>query len=61
MLCIYNVTELPRSVPGWLLRQHGLAESVDALSGSRVQIGGDDSAWLPGYAAWWLVERIPGH
>ncbi len=61
MLCIYNVTELPRSVPGWLLRQHGLAESVDALSGSRVQIGSDDSAWLPGYAAWWLVERIPGH
>jgi hypothetical protein len=26
-----------------------------------VQIGSDDSAWLPGYAAWWLVERIPGH
>ena len=61
MLCVYNVTELPRSVPGWLLRQHGLTESVDALSGARVQIGSDDSAWLPGYAAWWLVERIPGH
>jgi amylosucrase len=28
MLCVYNVTELPRSVPGWLLRQHGLTESV---------------------------------
>ncbi len=61
MLCLYNVTELPRSVPGWLLRQHGLADSVDALSGAHVQPGVDDSAWLPPYAVWWLVEQIPTH
>lgn len=59
MLCIYNVTELPRSVPGWLLRQYGLAAGVEALSGQAVSIGDDDSARLPGYAAWWLVPHLP--
>ena len=61
MLCLYNVTELPRSVPGWLLRRHGLQQCVDALSGSPVTVGSDDSAWLPPYAVWWLVATIPPH
>ncbi len=59
MLCIYNVTELPRAVPGWLLRQHGLEAANEALSGEQVQLGEDDAAWLPPYAAWWLVDHVP--
>ncbi|MBK8469429.1 MAG: alpha-amylase family protein [Actinomycetales bacterium] len=61
MLCAYNVTDSWRPLPGWVLRQQGLADATEALHGTRVRLENDDNAWLPPYAAWWLVDRVPTH
>jgi amylosucrase len=55
MLGLYNVTERPTQVTGWLLGLHGLADCVDVVSGERVRT--DDAGWveLAPYAVRWLV------
>ena len=55
LLAVYNVTPTWRHVPGWVMRSHGLADSVEALSGARVAIGDDDTVALPPYAVAWFV------
>ncbi|MEI2764319.1 MAG: alpha-amylase family protein [Dermatophilaceae bacterium] len=55
LLSLYNVTPTWRAVPGWLLREHELASGWEALAGETTVIGPDDTAWLPPYAAWWLL------
>ena len=59
MLCAYNVTPSWRPLPGSVLRENGLVRAVDALSGIPVAPGDDGNAWLPPYAAWWLVAPGP--
>jgi amylosucrase len=55
LLAVYNVTPTWRHVPGWVMRAHGLADPVEALSGARVAIGDDDTVALPPYAVAWFV------
>jgi amylosucrase len=38
------------------LQEAGLATPYDALGGHPVTSGPDGLAWLPPYAAWWVVE-----
>ncbi len=56
---LYNVTREPRPFPVHRLHDAGLAAPYDALGGHRVTAGADGLAWLPPYAAWWVVEA-PG-
>ena len=58
MLCIYNVTDSWRHVPGWVLRDHGLASCLEALSGEWVTPGPDDRVGLPPYAVAWFVAHL---
>lgn len=55
LLGLYNVTERPARVTGWLLGLHGLHRCVDVISGEAVET--DDQGWveLPPYGALWLV------
>ncbi|GAA1999221.1 alpha-amylase family protein [Nakamurella flavida] len=57
MLQLYNVTAGWRPWPGHLLHAHGLADGVDALSGTLVQIGLDGNLWLAPHASLWIVPR----
>ena len=58
MLCIYNVTNTWRHVPGWVLRDHGLGSCLEALSGEWVTPGPDDRVGLPPYAVAWFVAHL---
>ena len=58
MLCIYNVTNTWRHVPGWVLRDHGLGSCLEALSGEWVTPGPDDRVGLPPYAVAWFVSHL---
>ncbi len=53
---LYNVTAAPRPFPVARLHALGLAAPRDALADHPVTTGGDGLAWLPPYAAWWVVE-----
>jgi amylosucrase len=55
-LGLYNVAASWRPWPGGRLRDLGLLDAVDALTGERVRLGGDGDLWLPPYGAAWLVE-----
>ena len=59
MLQLYNITEEPRSVPGWWVREHGLVvdRTVDALNGYPPNVTDDGSVWLSTYQPVWLVRR----
>ncbi|MGL4744319.1 MAG: amylosucrase [Dermatophilaceae bacterium] len=52
---VYNVTPEPRRWPGWRVRELGLAEAVDALTGDPIPWADDDDVLLPPYAALWLT------
>jgi amylosucrase len=56
MVGLYNVTAQPRPFPVHRLQEAGLATPYDALGGHPVTSGPDGLAWLPPYAAWWVVE-----
>ena len=56
MVCLYNVTGEPRPFPVHRLHDAGIATPYDALGGHRVTAGADGIAWLPAYAAWWVVD-----
>lgn len=59
MLGLYNITETPRPVPAWWVREHGLAveDTVDALNGYPPNQTADGSVWLSTYQPVWLVHR----
>jgi amylosucrase len=59
MLGLYNITETPRAVPGWWIREQGMpAElTVDALNGYPPNLTADGSIWLSTYQPVWLVRR----
>lgn len=59
MLGLYNITETPRSVPQWWVREHGLRveQTVDALNGYPPNLTDDGSVWLSTYQPVWLVHR----
>ncbi|NIZ90084.1 amylosucrase [Kineococcus rubinsiae] len=57
LLCLYNVTGEWRAWPGHRVRELGLAEAEDALTGAGVPWGGDGDVWLPPAGALWL--RVP--
>jgi amylosucrase len=56
MVCLYNVTEQRRPFPMHRLLGTGLVDPHDALGGRPVTAGPDGNAWLPPYAAWWVVD-----
>ncbi|AXH96984.1 alpha-amylase [Ornithinimicrobium avium] len=58
MLGLYNVTEEPRQVPGWWVREHGLPpeQSVDALNGYPPNLSPDGGVHLSTYQPVWLVR-----
>ncbi len=56
MLGLYNVTDTYRPYPAARLRDLGLVDPVDAISGEAVVTSSDDSIWLPPYAFWWVVD-----
>jgi amylosucrase len=56
MVGLYNVTAVPRPFPVHRLNEAGLTTPYDALGGHPVTSGPDGLAWLPPYAAWWVVE-----
>lgn len=53
LLAAYNVTRDWRPVPGWRLRELGVAR--DALTGTDVGPGDDDNLWLAPWRAVWLT------
>jgi amylosucrase len=59
MLGLYNITETPRAVPGWWIREQGMpAElTIDALNGYPPNLTDDGSIWLSTYQPVWLVGR----
>ncbi|MGL5858384.1 MAG: alpha-amylase family protein [Angustibacter sp.] len=70
LLELFNVTPDWRPWPAWRLHELGLPplaeeldapgpHTVDVLTGTAVTVGGDGNVWLPPYAAWWLVQRLP--
>ena len=58
MLQLYNVTETPRSVPEWWVREQGLAidQTIDALNGYPPSTAADGSLYLSTYQPVWLVR-----
>ncbi len=59
MLQLYNVTEQPRTVPAWWVREQGinLDGAVDALNGFPPNLTDDGSVYLSTYQPVWLVRR----
>lgn len=60
LLQLYNITEQPRSVPEWWVREIGLInvdDSVDALNGYPPNREADGSLYLSTYQPMWLVGR----
>ncbi len=57
LLGLYNVTDGWRPWPAARLRELHLRAPVDVLTGDSVEVGGDDSVWLPPYAAWWIADQ----
>ncbi|MBM6400378.1 alpha-amylase family protein [Phycicoccus sp. MQZ13P-5] len=55
MAGVYNVTPEPRVWPGWRVHELGLADAVDAVTGSPLPWGPDGDVHLPPYAALWLT------
>ena len=59
MLQLYNVTEQPRTVPAWWVREQAinLDGAVDALNGFPPNLTDDGSVYLSTYQRVWLVRR----
>ncbi|GGK56546.1 alpha-amylase family protein [Ornithinimicrobium pekingense] len=58
LLELYNVTEQPREVPAWWVRELGLSadSAVDALNGYPPNLTEDGAIWLSTYQPVWLVR-----
>lgn len=56
MVTLYNVTTTPRPFPIHRLAECGIGAPYDALGGHPITAGADGQAWLPPYAAWWVVD-----
>jgi amylosucrase len=52
---VYNVAPEPRRWPGWRVRELGLADARDALTGDSLPWAEDGDVVLPPYAALWLT------
>ncbi|WP_019135576.1 alpha-amylase family protein [Cellulomonas massiliensis] len=59
LLAATNVTPDHRPLGGWRLRELGLADARDALTGERVHLGPDDQLWLRPFQAAWLTAPPP--
>lgn len=59
LLAATNVTADHRPLAGWRLRELGLAEATDALTGERVHVGPDDQLWLRPFQSAWLAPAPP--
>ena len=59
MLGLYNITETPRAVPDWWIREQGIQVelTVDALNGYPPNLTPDGWIWLSTYQPVWLVRR----
>jgi len=55
MLGLYDVTERPVEVTGWLLGRHGLHDRVDHVSGERVRTDDAGVVGLAPYGVRWLT------
>lgn len=55
LLELYNATDSWRSWPAERLRELGLADGRDNISGEPIQAGADDNIWLPPYGARWIT------
>ncbi|NHC46256.1 alpha-amylase family protein [Motilibacter aurantiacus] len=55
LLGLYNVTPDWQPWPAAHLAELGFVRPADAISGSPIQVT-EGQAWLPPYAAWWVVE-----
>lgn len=55
MLAAYNVTGDWRPVVSSRLREHGLVNARDALTGTNVELGDDGALWLAPWRAVWLT------
>ncbi|MDP3893568.1 MAG: alpha-amylase family protein [Nocardioides sp.] len=56
MVCLYNVTRHAQPFPLHRLHELGVGRPHEALGGHPVTAGADGLAWLPAYAAWWVVD-----
>lgn len=58
MIGLYNITEQPRTVPAWWVREHGLQldQAKDALNGYPPNLSPDGSVHLSTYQPVWLVH-----
>ncbi|WP_238348490.1 hypothetical protein [Ornithinimicrobium pratense] len=58
MIGLYNITEQPRTVPAWWVREHGLQleHAQDALNGYPPNLSPDGSVHLSTYQPVWLVH-----
>ncbi len=52
---VYNVTPETRRWPGWRVRELGVADAVDAVTGDPLPWDRDGDVHLPPYAALWLT------
>ncbi|GAA3618624.1 alpha-amylase family protein [Marihabitans asiaticum] len=59
MVQVYNVTGGWRPWPGHRVRDLGVADAVDEITGDPIPWGGDDQVWLPPFAALWLLAAQP--
>ncbi len=58
MLGLYNLSQEPRQVPGWWVREQGLPpeQAVDALNGYPPNLTDDGAVYLSTYQPVWLVR-----
>lgn len=58
MVMLANVTATPRPWPGWRVRELGVADPVDAITGERLPEDQNGDLWLTPYTAYWLVDSV---
>ncbi len=56
---VYNVSPQWRSWPGGRVRELGVADAVDEITGIALPWGDDGNVWLPPYAVLWLTSDRP--
>jgi len=56
MVMLANVTATPRPWAAWRVRELGIADPVDAITGARPPEDAIHDFWLPPYTAYWLAD-----
>jgi len=56
MVMLANVTASPRPWPSWRIRELGVGDPVDAITGDRPPEDGNGDFWVPPQTAYWLVD-----